>query len=217
MALFTKKEFAEKCGMMTKNLSVYVGRGQVIVRDDKLIDDSDPINQSFLQKHSSKIMTSDEEAEIIERVNSVTRKINLELSEMADSEDSSGDLGGIPSYKVSEQLLKYLDTKKREKEVLLLEIKRQKLEGEVIPSELIPPVILQMNHSLMTEIKNELEEVLRTITNKHRITHTELSEYRRMVTDSLNSGASKAAASAKASIQALISEYSEKRGVGERN
>lgn len=51
MALLTKKEFAEKCGLETKSLSVYArpDRRKVVYSGD-YVDDSIEPNKSFLQK-----------------------------------------------------------------------------------------------------------------------------------------------------------------------
>lgn len=54
MALYTKKEFADICGLPTKNLSTYIGRGKVIVRDDGMIDDAEGINNLFFSKRGAK-------------------------------------------------------------------------------------------------------------------------------------------------------------------
>lgn len=59
-----------------------------------------------------------------------------------------------PTLTNSTKKLKYLDTIKRTKEIEKLQIEIQKKKGEVVPVELIKPVILQHNQSILTEFKN---------------------------------------------------------------
>ena len=48
MANKTKKEFAKICGILTKHISIYVKRRQIIVDKDGLIDDEHEVNYAFI-------------------------------------------------------------------------------------------------------------------------------------------------------------------------
>lgn len=194
--------------MKTNALSVYIGETQkkVIVGEDGLIDTDDPVNAFFLSKRIAK-----GRAKKISELNASPQYIPSK-----GAEEKKEPVNELPTYEESEQKLKYLDTLKREKEVEKLEIDIQKKRGEVIPSELIPPVILQHNQSIITSFKNEFEEWLRNIAKKYSLTINDIADARSQGVDWINSAMSKATDMSVSAVSAIVKDYSEKRGVGER-
>ena len=225
MALLTKKEFASKCGMKTNMLSVYIKRNKVIVRSDNLIDDTNDTNISFYRMQSVHLLSDKEEQEIIEHIsknhntpteNAIAKISRRKVESNEPTEDNEEEESGVPSFAKSTTLLKYLDTKKREEEIALLKLRKQKIEGEVIPAELVGPVLLQQNQNVMVEMKNAFEEVLRIIAKKHDLNLQDVANYRKMVTNSINDSVSKASISTKKAVISIVNDYAEKRGVGEK-
>lgn len=198
MAKLTKKEFAQQCGKGTAWLSVYTSpkMGKVIVGDDDLIDTENPINFQFLHKWASRYKPP---------------TLVPENKPDADGEDSD-----IPTYEQSERRLKHLDAEKREKEVEKLSLDIQKKRGEVIPSELIPPVIMQHNQSIVTAFKNEHEEWLRNFAKQQGMTGVQVAQARGEVVQWINTAMNKATRISINAIEGIVSEYVEKRAVGER-
>lgn len=196
MALLTKKEIAELCGLETKNLSVYITRGKVIVGKNDLIDTNVDKNKSFIEKRKGKI--SDVKIQ-------TTTVIESKVSEQSEGQ----------SYTESERQLKYLDTIKRQKEIEKLDIEIQKKRGEVVPSELIKPVFLQHNQSIITEITNRCDEFIRIFSKKRTLTVNEVAEVRGEVVSWVNESMNKAILASIKSVENIITEHSEKKGVGE--
>lgn len=196
MALLTKKEIAELCGLETKNLSVYIMRGKVIVGKNDLIDTNVDKNKSFIEKRKGKI--SDVKIQ-------TTTVIESKVSEQSEGQ----------SYTESERQLKYLDTIKRQKEIEKLDIEIQKKKGEVVPSELIKPVFLQHNQSIITEFKNATDEIIRIFSKKRSLTVEEVAEIKGETTETINNAINKATFSTIKSVESIVSEHQDKKNVGE--
>lgn len=214
MALHSKKQFADLCGIATNNLSVQIARGKVIVVND-LIDDTLEKNKSFFEKRASKKPANSNQSASIE-IN--TSKITTEsivkppqnLNELiAPSENQS--------YTESERQLKYLDTLKRAAEIEKLSLDVAKKKGEVIPSELVKPVFLQHNQSIITEFKNVTDEVIRMFAKKKSLSVNEVAEITGELTSCINNAMNKATTATVNAIDSIVNDFAEKKGVGERN
>jgi hypothetical protein len=221
MPLYTKKEFAERCGMKTNQLAVYIKRGKVVVGNGELIDTKNEKNKAFLQRYSGQTT----EANLIKEIAAVTppesathkrRDAFVRAEPDSDLEEDDDDLVDIPALPQSERKLKFLDTLKREQEVRLLRIKEEKLKGQVVPSELIKPVMLQHNQSILSEFKNATDEILRVFAKRRDLQPDEVADIRGQLTLILNEAISKAATATAKSIDGIIENYTEARGKGER-
>jgi hypothetical protein len=189
MARLSKKEFAERCGIETKNLAVYIGRGNVIVLDDDSIDDCDQKNRAFIQK----------------------RQVNIVRTEPKKIESpQNNDYAGLDLKKTAVQV------EKLEQEVRLLKIKEEKLKGVVVPSELIKPVFLQHNQSIITEVHNNSTEFCRIFSKKHTLNVNDVAEMNGELIKWFNTAINKATSLSIKSIENIVNDYSEKKGVGER-
>lgn len=200
MALLTKKEISDLCGLETKNLSVYITRGKVIVGKDDLIDTTIDKNKAFIEKRKGKV--SDVK---IQTPTVIESKINSQPQEQSEGQ----------SYTESERQLKYLDTIKRQKEIEKLEIEIQKKKGEVVPSELIKPVFLQHNQSIITEFKNATDEIIRIFSKKRSLTVEEVAEIKGETTETINNAINKAIISTVKAVESIVLEHQDKKNVGE--
>ena len=226
MGLHSKKDFAEMCGLQTKNLATYIGRGNVIVGSNDLVDDKHPVNKSFLEKRRGKQTEKQLVAEIA--------RMGVEPGESEfSSEDIPDDFHtsrlreivsganptsstGVPAYDKSVQLLKFLDTEKRKREIVLLQLKEEKLKGAMVPSDLIQPIMIQHNQSILNEIKNATEDFLRIFSKKKALTGEEKAQIRGEFTKRTNEAMEKAVLATVKSIETIIVDYAETRSKGER-
>lgn len=200
MAKYTKQEFAEQCGMTTRSLASYTNQGYVVIGDDGLIDTDNAVNFRLLTK----------------RQNKRRDKPNTNDSPQYIPKSTDGEDDGIPSYEESERRVKYFDSLKREKEVQRIQIEIDKKRGEVIPSELVIPLFLQHNKSIITSFNNVCNAILTEYAKKKDFTPDEISEMRGRMIGAINEGIRDAQNLTKAVVKNIVSEYSEKRGIGER-
>lgn len=200
MALLSKIELCEMCNVKPKDFSIYVKRGNIILKDE-LIDSNNEINKKFIEKRKSRF------ANIQTPVVIESKPI---IQQSQPQEQSEGQ-----SYTESERQLKYLDTIKRQKEIEKLDIEIQKKRGEVVPSDLIKPVFLQHNQSIITEITNRCDEFIRIFSKKRSLTVNEVAEVRGEVVSWVNESMNKAILASIKSVENIITEHSEKKGIGE--
>ena len=205
MALLTRKEFARACGMEQNSLAVYLKRGDVVL-DNDFLDTDDPKNKMFIERRVAKGKVPSNPIQ--------TEYVNGQAVITENKSKPTDD--GIPDYAESERRVKYYDALKREKEVEKLELDIQKKRGEVIPSELIPPVILQHNQSIITSIKNEFDEWLRNHAKRYDLGVNEIAEIRTQAVQWINTGMNKATAMSVRAVENIVKDYQDKRGVGER-
>lgn len=204
MAKFSKKEFAGLCGIETKNLSVYVTRGKVIVDSDGTIDGSNEHNKTFLMKQSSKKRPVPEETTKKEKEVVTQPKLISEMEETAE-------YSGLEIKKTAAQV------EKLQQEVRLLKIKEEKLQGVVVPSDLILPVFLQHNQSIITEVHNESIEFVRLFVKKNGLSIEEEAQIKGSVIKWFNGAITRATEMSKVSVKNIIKGYANNRGVGERD
>lgn len=198
MARFTQKEFAAECGVGTNYISSYTGQGYLKVDEEGFYDSEEPVNARFLAKRLAKPPKKKDE-------DTPKQPINPKTGEE------------IPTYEDSERLVKYFDSLKREKEVEKLQIEIDKKKGEVIPSELIIPLFLQHNKSIITSFNNVCNAILTEYAKKKDFNPDELSDMRGRMIASINEGIRDAQGLTKTVVKSIIEEYADKRGVGERN
>lgn len=199
----TLKEFADLCEMPVKNIYTYIHRGQVVLGKNDEVNPDIPQNKTFLLKRKSK--KSKKQDETIQ-----------DFYNNDDDDDDSFDKSGTMPLDKSTELLQYRKAIKAGLEVEKLELDIQKKRGEVIPSELIPPVILQHNQSIITSIKNEFDEWLRNHAKRYDLGVNEIAEIRTQAVQWINTGMNKATAMSVRAVENIVKDYQDKRGVGER-
>lgn len=190
--------------MEQNSLAVYLKRGDVVLEDD-FLDTDNTYNKAFIEKRIAK-----------GKVPKQTIQTEFRGGQAVITEPKEKPKDDIPDYAESERRVKHFDALKREKEVEKLQLDIQKKRGEVIPSELIPPVILQHNQSIITALKNEFDEWLRNHAKKYDLGVNEIAEIRSQAVGWINNGMSKATAISQRAIEGIVQEYAEKRGIGER-
>ena len=242
MPLFTKKQFAEYLGIENKHISVYHNRNKIeydYSTNKELIDTENETNKALIEqiqakkgenipKTAKKQVKEPKKVEntlkipnptaFLPKIPSFQPKIDLnnanvnkEVSEK-HIEDENND---TPTLTNSTKKLKYLDTIKRTKEIEKLQIEIQKKKGEVVPVELIKPVILQHNQSILTEFKNAGDEILRIMSKKYSFSVDDLAFCKGEFVKTINNSMGKAIYATTKSIDSIIQSHIEKKGVGE--
>jgi hypothetical protein len=201
MSLHKRKDFERIAGINSAFLTTYIKRGKIIVNEDGYIDDSVRENAEFLY---SRIGESTEKHAVITEPVKKTQASQVVLK--ADYR-SKFDL---------ETSKKALDIEKTAEEIEILKIKKQKLQGEVIPTELVKVIFKQHSASITTSFKNGIENLILELSKSKNMTRTEVAEIRFRMTDIINDAVTESIGMSKKMIKNIIAEYSEKKDVGER-
>jgi hypothetical protein len=215
MAKYTKKEFAEKCGMATNALSVYINpkRGQVVLDEDGLVDTDNETNRRFLEKNRTKKSIKTDPVPTIASLPPNQAESDDNLLEI----EINGVKVKIPSYEKSEQVVKYFDALKRDKEIQKLDLDIQKKAGEVIPTDPIETLIFQFKAQILNHDKITMQSFLNEISHKYSITSDDTAYFKGYYVRLLNNAVEEATKSFIEGLDRSLREFSVKRGVGERN
>ena len=224
MAKYTTKEFAALCNIKTNYLSVKINRDKaVVIGSDGLIDDKDERNKRFLEKIYGRM-------DMVPKSAPMPTTPPKQKKPIQDDEDNSDgesaiatleDLLSDPNrsnlpYPELERIYKYLQGKKIEEDIKKTKIEISKKKGEVIPYDLIKPLFAMHNQSILTEFKNTTDETLRSIAHRYKIPITEVASIKGEWVHSLNTAIANAIKLSVKSVGNIVQEYSEKKGVGQR-
>lgn len=99
----------------------------------------------------------------------------------------------------------------------ILKIKREKLMGTVIPTDAVRSTIMQLSKAFSTECKNANESFLSIIAKEFGIPQERLAYFRGLSIEIINKATDSAIDTSISQVKNIVKEYSEKRGVGERD
>lgn len=236
MALYKKKEFAQRCGLTGGNLSNYITRGHVLLSGD-YIDDEIEKNQSFYKKWKEKMEGRQIEVEqLTERVREKSDEDEHEeikvpkIPNVQKAIDPRTKPPKIVPPKIvppkGEKDSSYFDLDKERK---MLDIQKQKLDiekaqmallkahGQVIPTDLIKNLLAVHSKSITVAFKNACESIIIEFSKKKELDRNEVAEIRKELITVLNQAVTDSIAISKKDLKNIVQEYSIKKGVGEHS
>lgn len=217
MAFHTKKAFAEMCGMKTGNLSVYEKRGKVLYSGE-LIDDTIEPNVSFLQKWGTKAKAEEarpEPAKAPPPVPVLTTVMQKPPSPVAKTKARKVQDPAQTSLYALEQEKISLQNEKLTEEIDLLRKKKEKIEGESIPVDLVKAIISQLSQSFVSSYRDLTDNFLIEMSKKKDIPNDEMAELRGILLEGMNKTSHRAVSEAKREMRNIIKIFSSKKDVGE--
>lgn len=225
MAFLSKKEFADLCGIPTNALAVYERRKKVVLSGD-FYDDTLAKNKAFLKKKS-----------VAKKKKGVAtaEPPKKEIKEVKDNKLPPKNSTDLPIYKKEPPEPKpkitdpepdstfLLDQEKIQLQNIQLElaneiaqIKIEKLRGDVIPTDIVRSTFMQHFKSITTSFHQGADNVLIKIAKKYDLSRQEVANYRGELISIINDCVKDAVEESKKSIQNIVNEYSQVKGVGER-
>lgn len=218
MALHTRKQFSELCGMSgTPELSVYISRGKIIMSGD-YVDDQQLQNKDFLMKREAK--RNPKPAEPVQKqpksppiriikdpIIPTPKAPNVQKPDISDAEVGIYDL---------EKQQKALAIEKIKKENELLDVKIAKAHGESVPTDLIKSLIAQHSKAMSAAFYNAADNLLARFGKKYKVIPDDVAAYRGDIVDIINRATVDSIEDSRAALNEIVNEYSAKRGVGER-
>lgn len=208
MALYTKKEFADICGVKTNYLSVPIKRGQIILTGD-LIESNDAKNLAFYKKREK---PNHQPEQIIPSLNEI--ETASPPKEIKLPPPSSKNNGSQNIYNLDIEL-KQADLLKKEVDTRLALLKEEKLMGISIPTELVKNVIANLSKSMISSFKDGADNFIIEISKRKSLTGTETAELRGVLVNIINTSSTHAILESKKSLKNIVSEFSDKKEVGE--
>lgn len=212
MALYKRKEFYQKCGVSKAYLTTYIGRGKVILTG-KMIDDSLPENAYFMRVRLDKMEANgrEEGSNILEKPSKpLTDKDvdGLEDSNLKDDKDGS-------LYKLTLEK-KQLDIERAKEDIEIARLKKEKLSGDLIPTDLVKIVFATHSKSITINFHQAVENLLSQIAKQAGLERDQIAKIRGSLIGIINKGVKNAGVTSKKDLKNIVAEYSQKRGRGER-
>lgn len=222
MALHSKKDFAALCGMTTKALAVYINpkRGKVILSGD-YVDDSLAINKDFLEKRQSKSASAPPEKKLRmikpdPGIPEIPNTGDEDEEEGSDDEDGIDADGSESGYALNKKKLKK-QIAKLEVDTRLQELKEEKMRGELIPVDLVKNLFRTHTQSIVTSMKDGIEELLINFAAEARLKGDQLAGLRGKMVGILNGGVDKSVSVTQRNMRVLVDQLKIKRDVGEHD
>lgn len=231
MALYKKKEFAQRCGLTGGNLSNYITRGHVLLSGD-YIDDEIEKNQFFYKKWKEKIEGRQMEVEqLTERVREKSDEIEheeIEVPKIPNVQKAIDPRTRPPkivppkgekdsSYFDLDKERKMLDIQKLKLDVEKAQMALLKAHGQVIPTDLIKNLIAVHSKSITVSFKNACESLIIEFSKKKGLDRNEVAEIRKELIAVINQAVTDSIAISKKDLKNIVQEYSIKKGVGEHS
>jgi len=232
MAKYSKKELRSFLSIQANYLNSYISKGSVIVNENNEIDDRVPENADFIKRmlDRKKQKERKEKAEKGVKDGNEVAKDNVkvdanlenryseranELQDEIKNQKFSTDLEGKTAYELK-QIKEKREIEYKETQIALNEIKRQKLEAELVPTDLIRSLFARNAKSITTAFHQELDTYITRLQARLKLSSEEVSKMRKEVIETTNKAIEDATSQSKDDLKKIVEEYSNKRERGER-
>lgn len=211
MALLSKKDFSDLCGIRTKMLSVYIQRGKVIT-DGDMIDDENEINRAFKTK---RLNSPKKNIEVIPKSNVTPILQSASPPKKAENEEFSRQ-----NTIVTDRALKKMDIdyEKKQKEIERLDqemrlarLQEEKLLGKLIPTDMVKNLFAQHFKSVTLSFKQAADLIAVEFGKKAKIARNDQAELRGQLVTIINRAIEDGIIESKRSLTHIVHEYSQTR------
>ena len=211
MALHERTEFAKLCGVDKSYITVYIGRKKLTLTG-KLIDDSLPDNAFFLQKQLDKNggkTTKDLPTKPPKQLSKEVAAEAQEEKEKGVSKESSA-MYGLTIDK------KQLEVKKLESDIETARMKREKMAGVLIPTDLVMTIFASHFKSVTISFHQAADNFLSNIAKQNDLDREQVAKIRGELSEVINDAVKDAISASKKDIKKIVAEYSQSKGKGEK-
>ena len=221
MAKKTKKQFADICEIKTKDLSVYIMRHKVLVGNDGLIDDKNEHNLAFIAnrgrktkkktivkpKVSSKLKTKTKQSQKNKAVETKEKTLEIKFQEPQNPilESEIYERAELDKAKLK------ADLKKKLLDSDIAKINKEKLQGLLIPTDLVMSVIKLQSDSLKVAYHAAAENLILIIGQRKKLNNKDIADIRRDLTGTINQAVDVGVSESHKGIKKIVKEYSMKQ------
>ena len=211
MALYKRKEFQEKCQVTKGYLNMYIKRGKVILTGN-MVDDELSDNAFFLQTRLEKIAA--------ESPTQSTKKPAPKLSEAAvakvkEEQDKEPPKEATEMYGLSVEK-KAQEVKKLKSDIETAEMKRAKMAGELIPTDLVMTIFASHFKSVTVSFHQAANNFLSMIAKQNELDRDQVAKIRGELIEVINKAVKGSIQASKKEIRNVVAEYSQSKGKGEK-
>jgi hypothetical protein len=223
MALHTKTQFGALCGLSGSNITTYVQRGKLIPTGD-FIDDTIPYNADFIKLRALKNAqpplpvksenTPPPSPSVPDQVRELVLKGQAKVKQAKQKKEKPPQVDH-QRYDIEIQQ-KALQLEKTQEEIEILKIKKEKLHGAVIPTELAHNMMITHSESLKVAYNEASENLIVVMGQKKQLSTHDIADIRSELTKIVNSAIDKAITLSSRTLKLIVLEYSQAKAVGEK-
>lgn len=210
MALYTKAEYAQECGVSRAHISMAIKRGKLIIGDDDKVDSDNALNKLYKATCAENASKKGQPVKVPEIKGKRAPLPKKEKSAPARTTNPLMEQRITQKFDIDHEE-KQARIQKIRKEVEMADLKQMKLTGQLIPTDLVFGVIRQLSQSITMSFKNQLEAVVTDISKKAKLDRKESAELRGLIKDHLNTTIGNAVDSAQQHIDNIVKEHSQDR------
>tara|TARA_R110001606_G_scaffold380908_1_gene541718 strand:+ start:981 stop:1649 length:669 start_codon:yes stop_codon:yes gene_type:complete len=220
MAFYTNEEFGALIGKDAKYINVQVGRNNII-RSGKLIDDTFDKNRIWLEKMRAKLGLGPK-VEVVPAPAPVQVPSMPPISAPVDRSIPKEYIPEAPNSNTSSSVYEMerekaqLSNEKIRQEIRVKRAQAEKLEGGLIPVEVVASLILLMSESMKIAYMESLETYTVVVSAQAKLDNDQVAKIKKHFTAIINDNLKKQVSAAKRGLKNIVAEYSESRGQGER-
>jgi hypothetical protein len=217
MALHTKKDFALICGIKLAALSTYAKRDKVICSGD-YIDDAIEKNAAFMEKWRA-IKQPDVPAPAL---NGKPRDERRVVAKPIDNTPPPKPPNIKPPSEFTfagnqiDAEIKRVELDRKLEDLEIAKLKRQKMAGESMPTDLVKNTISVYSRSVSRSFNNAADNLLVEFQTMSDISREQVSSMRTKLNAIVNKAINDAYENAIDMVDNIVDEYSETRGKGDR-
>lgn len=209
MGLLSKREFGDKCGIATNSLATYLRRGKVVIGADEKFDDTNPVNAAFVLKRQAK----KPEGKIEKEITPVSSSTALNQAPTPKPKKS-----GKEKKKESDRFEKRfeIDTTEKEKKIgklsldsEILQIKRDRLMGKVIPTDIVKDLFSRHFKAMSVANKQGMDEIVLEFSKKAKMNRNDIAELKGHILRVMNKATDNAISESRKELKNIILEYSQ--------
>ena len=112
--------------------------------------------------------------------------------------------------------IKETNLKKTLEEVELLQLKKEKTKGEIIPTAVVKSLFAQHNTSITHSFYNAAMDLITTFSHRKQLTSEEIADLKGFLKKSINFAVSEAAEATAKNLNKIVDDLAIKKGRGER-
>jgi hypothetical protein len=234
MAFYLRSQFAELCGLSKAEVSMNIKRGKIILSGD-YVDDSIRSNAEFIEKWQIKRglkIVSAKEPEPVAVLKPTSEPIpeavpaplpnripKIEPPKPRPAPKSPNIQPPNEFMYAGNQLdaqIKSVELERKLEDLEIAKLKRQKMAGESMPTDLVKNTISVYSRSVSRSFNNAADNLLVEFQTMADISREQVSVMRGKLNAIVNKAINDAYENAIDMVDNIVDEYSETRGKGER-
>lgn len=211
MPRLTHAEFAEKCGIGLDYLSVNKKRGKVKIDEYGFFDDTDEMNQLFLQKCLSRTKKEPK----TQAYSKESSKPLVKQSKQQPEKPENGEFSRENTLTEIQREKGTLEIQLKNNSIELQRLEIKKKRGELVPTESVKNLIIQHSESIKTSYSEASDNLIVIISHKKQLSSEEVADIRSQFVKIVNRAIDNAINFTLSGLKNVVTEYSGKRGVGQ--